>query len=109
MIIELLGVSVPEVKKQEYGRAFTSLVGPIQVQEGCLSCCVFQTWPNESQLQIEARWRSHEDLIRHLQSDVYKKLLLLVELGTGPPVIEFFTVVELRGLDLVEIARNSRH
>jgi len=52
-----------------------------------------------------ARWETHKDLVRHLQSDVYKKLLLLMELGTTPPVLEFFNVLEIRGLDLVEAAR----
>lgn len=56
-------------------------------------------------LQIEARWDNQEDLIRHLQSDIYKRLLLLIELSTAPPVLEFFTVVDFHGLDLVETAR----
>jgi hypothetical protein len=56
-------------------------------------------------LQIESRWDSEENLIRHLQSGTYKKLLLLMELSAVPPSLEFFTVLEFRGLDLVETAR----
>jgi len=52
-----------------------------------------------------ARWETQKDLIRHLQSDIYKRLLLLVELSAAPPVVEFFDVLEIRGLDLVEAAR----
>jgi hypothetical protein len=52
---------------------------------------------------MEARWDSQADLIRHLQSDIYKRLLLLIELSPAPPAFEFFTVVEVRGLDLVEM------
>ena len=55
---------------------------------------------------IEARWENEEGLIQHLQSDTYKKLLLLMELSASPPSLEFLTVVESRGLDLVESARS---
>lgn len=107
MIIELLSISVPHGKRQELSRALTSLVGPIQVQPGCLRCRLFQTLPTQDELQMEARWDNQENLIRHLQSDIYKRLLLLMELSAGPPSLEFFTVVETRGLDLVETARTS--
>ena len=105
MIIELMSISVPHGRKQELGKALASLVGPIQVQRGCLSCQLFQEWPAKDGLQMATRWSSREDLIRHLQSDIYKNILLLMELGATPPILEFFTVVEIRGLDLVEAAR----
>lgn len=107
MIIELMSISVPPGKGQELGKALTSLIGPIQVQPGCLSCRLFQEWPMQDGLQMEARWDGQENLIRHLQSDIYKRLLLLMELSAAPPILEFFTVLEVRGLDLVETARTS--
>ena len=105
MIIELVTISIPHAKKQEFGRALMSLVGPVQVQRGCLRCQLCEKWPAKDELQMETRWDSKEDLIAHLQSDIYKNLLLLMELSATAPVLEFLAVVELRGLDLVEAAR----
>lgn len=105
MIIEILGIFAAHGKLQELGKALASLVGPIQVQPGCLSCRLFTAWPNEDGLQMEARWDTQENLIRHLKSDIYKRLLLLMELSASPPTLEFLTVTEFRGLDLVEEAR----
>jgi quinol monooxygenase YgiN len=105
MIIEILGVSLADGQVQELGRAFASLVGPIRVQPGCLSCRLFQSWSNPEALQMETRWEGHDDLIRHLKSDLYKQLLLLMELSASPPVLEFLTVHEFRGLDLIQEAR----
>lgn len=105
MIIELLSITSPDRKGQELSRALVSLVGPIQVQAGCLSCHLGQMWSAPDTLQIEARWDSEENLIRHLRSQIFKQLLLLMELSAAPPVLEFFTVIEFRGLDLVEAAR----
>ena len=50
---------------------------------------VFQTWPHRDRLLIEARWESQEYLVRYLQSRIYKRLLLLAELGSAPPGVEF--------------------
>ena len=108
MIIEQMSISVSRGKRQELGEVFSSLVGPIQVQPGCLYCRLFQTWPGRDRLQMEARWESEEALMGHLQSHIYKKLLLLMELSSAPPGLEFFTVLEFRGLDLVETARRSQ-
>jgi quinol monooxygenase YgiN len=105
MVIELMNISVSQKKRQELGKALASLIGPIQVEPGCVSCHLMQSLPAQDELQIEARWESQEYLIRHLQSDIYKRLLLLMELSAAPPVLEFLTVVELRGLELVESAR----
>ena len=110
MVIELVGISVSPAKKQELGKALVWLKCALQVQPGCLSCRVFQIWPAQDFSDfwhIEARWDGQRNLIRHLQSDTYKRLLQLMELSAGPPVLEFLTVVELRGLDLVEAVRIS--
>jgi quinol monooxygenase YgiN len=106
MIIELMRISVPEGQKKEFTKAFESLVRPLQQQPGCLSCQLSQAWPKQNGLYIEARWESREYLIQYLRSQTYKRLLLLIELSAGPPIVEFFNVLEIRGLDLVEQVRS---
>jgi quinol monooxygenase YgiN len=110
MIIELVDISVSPAKRQELGKALVWLKGALQVQPGCLRCRVFQIWPAQDFAdfwQIEARWDGQQNLIRHIQSDTFKRLLQLMELSAAPPVLEFLAVAELRGLDLVEAARIS--
>lgn len=107
MIIELLRISVPRGQTEEFARAVVALLGPTEVQPGCLACRVFQSCPEQEALLVEARWESREYLVCYLRSQIYKRLLLLAELGAAPPTVEFFTVVEFRGLDLVESARSS--
>jgi hypothetical protein len=52
-------------------------------------------------------WETTGDLIHHLQTETYKQLLLLMELSPRAPIVEFYTVEEMRGLDLVESARDG--
>ena len=105
MIIELMRISISQAPEDRLGDALELLVGPIRVQPGCLECRLLKPLPTEERMYVLACWETQRDLIRHLQSDSYKRLLLLMELSAGPPVVEFFNVLEIRGLDLVEAAR----
>ena len=107
MIIERMRVSVPRGGKLQTGRALASLTRPTEVQPGCLGCRLFQNWHASNELLVEVDWESKEDLIRHLQSDSFKRILLFLELSPKPPVLEFYTVEEVRGLDLVQTAREA--
>jgi len=105
MIIEQLSICAPKGQRHAIGSALATLIGPTQVQSGCLKCRLLQGWQDPDELVVEANWATAEDLIRHLQSDTYKRLLLLMELSPVAPVIQFCTVQEISGLDLVQKAR----
>ncbi len=107
MIIERMSMSVSARQRQQMGRALASLAGPTHVQPGCLSCRLFRDWQHADKLLMEANWATAEDLVRHLRSRAYKQLLLLMELSSTPPVLQFYTVQEVRGLDLVQEVRDS--
>lgn len=106
MIIEQLSMSIPQGKRADVSRAISSQIGPIQVQPGCTSCRFYRNWINPEELMIETHWGNEEDLIRHLQSDIYKSFLQLMEVSLAPPVLKFYTIDEVRGLDLVKAARD---
>jgi len=106
MILERMSISAPGKLRHELGSALASLIEPTQVQPGCLSCRVSEDWQSSGELSVEAQWETIHDLTRHLQSDTYKSLLLLMELSPLAPRLVFYTVSETRGLDLVEEARN---
>ena len=108
MVIELVRIWVRSGKREELGKAMLSLIEPIQAQHGCLSCGLYEAWPMGDELQIGVRWERQENLIAHLQSESFKKVLLLAELSAAPPVLEFFAVAGSRGLDLVETARTPQ-
>lgn len=105
MIIEQMSIAVPSGQRQHMASALGSFVGPTQVQPGCLSCQLYQSWSDPDELRFESRWLEESDLIRYLKSSSYKQVLLLMELSSTPPRVEFFVVVEAHGLELVEAAR----
>jgi quinol monooxygenase YgiN len=107
MIIEGVGVVGSSIKHDELGRGLRSLLGPMRAEAGCISCRVFQDTTNPNSFRLEAYWRTEEDLTQHVRSDVYKKLLFLMEMGAEPPTIEFHEVVQTRGLEFIEVARQN--
>jgi len=95
-------------KCEELQRALAAWAGPTEVEPGCLNCRVLQESGDSQVFRYEARWRSREDLLRHIRSEHYKRLLMLMDLGTEPPLVEFHTVTETSGLDLIQRARHVR-
>jgi quinol monooxygenase YgiN len=107
MIIESVGVIAPSARDEELGRALLSLLGPMRVEAGCLDCRLFRDFTNPNAFQLEAYWNTEDDLTRHVQSAVYKKLLFLMEMGTEPPAVEFHEVYQTRGLEFIQTVRQA--
>jgi quinol monooxygenase YgiN len=106
LIIESVRIAVGQPKREQMRRALAAWAGPTEVEPGCLSCRILQEETDAHAFRYEAQWRTQEDLVRHLRSEHYKRLLSLIDLGCEPPLIEFHTVVETKGLELVENVRN---
>ena len=101
MVIAIVDIKSSSAKSAELRRALYSLSGPTKAEAGCKSCQMYQDVTDARVLHVETRWTTQGDLLRHIRSDTYKKFLLLMELGSEQPTIEFYTVSELRGLDLI--------
>jgi quinol monooxygenase YgiN len=54
---------------------------------------------------LEELWASNEDVQRHLRSDKYRKVLLVVEMAVEPPEIRFDTIDHSTGVESIEQAR----
>jgi quinol monooxygenase YgiN len=51
-------------------------------------------------------WRSEEELERHLRSDDYQKVLLVMEMSLKQPEIRFDTISSSTGFETIEKARS---
>jgi len=105
LIIESVRIVVTPAKREQLRRALAAWAGPTEVEPGCLSCRILQDGDNPQAFCYEAQWKSRDDLLRHVRSQHYKRLLLLMDLGSEPPLVEFHTVAETQGLDFIQSAR----
>jgi quinol monooxygenase YgiN len=105
LIIESVQIAVKPPKREELQRALLAWLGPTEVEPGCLGCRILLETSGSHSFWYEARWRTEKDLTRHVRSDHYKRLLSLMDMGDEPPRIEFHTVAETAGIDLVQRIR----
>jgi quinol monooxygenase YgiN len=105
LIIESVRIAAMPAKCEQLRRALAAWAGPTAVESGCLSCRVFEETRDPRAFYYQAQWKTQDDLLRHIRTEHYKRLLALMELGTAPPLVEFHTVSETRGLDLIECTR----
>jgi quinol monooxygenase YgiN len=107
LIIENVRIVAREAVREQLRRALTAWAGPTEVESGCMNCLILQEGNEPYSFYYVAQWKTPEALMRHLRSEHYKRLLALMDLGDEPPVVEFHTVTETKGLDLIQHARNA--
>lgn len=106
MIISIVDIKASSETREELRRGLSSLLGPTEAEAGCTGCQCFEKVPDSNGLRLESYWKTQSDLFRHIRSATYKKLLFLMELSAVPPTVQFFTVSEELGFDLIVAARN---
>ncbi len=104
MVIAGVSIRVLAEKSEELRRALCSLLGPTSAQAGCISCEVYRGTTDDS-LRLESRWKTQGDLVRHIRSETYRRLLFIMELSAEKPTVEFLTVVGQNSWELIQETR----
>lgn len=107
MIHSSIRIIIPSNKRVESQRVLMSLAERTRVESGCISCNIYQGIEDTNVIMIDQLWQSNEDLERHLRSDDYLKVLLIVDMALETPEIRFDTITSSTGFDTIEIARST--
>ena len=83
----------------------SGMVHQTSLEAGCILCRFYRDVQEENILMLEELWRTEDDLNRHLRSNAYHKLLLIMETATQPPEISFHTILGSTGIETIEKAR----
>jgi hypothetical protein len=59
-------------------------------------------------VMFEEKWMSDEDMQRHLRSESYHLVLLVMEMASRSPEIRFDIITDSGGVEIIEEARKSR-
>lgn len=109
MIHSTLRMALPAAKLTEAVRILGPMAERVRVDPSCLACHVYQDVQEDSVLMIEQVWKSEEDLERHLRSDEYRDVLLLMEMALAPPEVCFKVVSGSAGLEAIHRARGTQN
>ena len=84
-----------------------ALVERTRVSPGCLGCEMYQDLRDRHVLLLEEWWETQADLDRHLRSEAYGRVILVMEMATEKPLIKFCEISHSSGLEAVERARSG--
>ena len=96
---------IPLEKQSEALEILGSMIEQTQYEPGCLSCRLYRGVEDTLAIMLEELWLSEEDVQRHLRSDKYYKVLLVVEMAAEPPEIRFDTIAHSTGVESIEQVR----
>jgi quinol monooxygenase YgiN len=106
MNLSLLRIVPDAERRKDVLDILLSITGPTLAQPGCIRCEVSEGIHNDSILFIE-EWKTETDMVQHLGSSLYGRVLAAMEFSATPPEIFFFDRARSRGLELVEGVRST--
>ncbi|MGA8240194.1 MAG: antibiotic biosynthesis monooxygenase [Desulfobacterales bacterium] len=105
MVIATIKMLMSRQMRGEALKILRSIVEQSRVQPGCFSSCLYGDLDEENVIVIEEMWLDEEALNRHLRSEEYRHLLLVLEMAIRPPEIRFDTISSSTGIETIEKAR----
>jgi quinol monooxygenase YgiN len=79
----------------------------VQYEPGCISSRLYRGADEVRAIMIEEHWENNQDILHHLQSDTYRRVLLVMEMAEEPPDIRFDTIAHSGGVEVIENARKQ--
>jgi quinol monooxygenase YgiN len=106
MVHATIRMLIPPKRRGEVLDILSSLAERSRFEPGCISCRIYQDVEVEPVVMLDQLWMSEEDLERHMRSEDFRRVLLIVELSLEPPEIRFEEISRSRGVETIEKARN---
>ena len=106
MVNATIRMTIPAKRRAGVLEILSSLAERSRFEPGCIACRVYQDVEVEPVIVLEQLWESREDLDRHLRSEEFRKVLLVVEMSLEPPEIRFDEISSSTGFETIERARN---
>jgi quinol monooxygenase YgiN len=105
MIHSMVRMVLPSDRLSEAMEVLGPIAERTRTERGCLGCHLHQDVLEDNVLIFEESWASEADLERHLCSQDYRQLLLIMELAKVPPEVRFDTVSNSTGFETIQKAR----
>ena len=106
MVLATIKMLMSQQMRGEALKILRSIVEQCRIQPGCLSSCIYEDLDEENVIMIEEMWQDVEAMQRHLRSDEYLNLLLVLEMALRQPEIRFYTIASSTGIETIEKARS---
>ena len=102
-----LRVQVAPDRREEVIAILVSVVGPTEGQPGCLGCRILQNQEDTEQITFTEEWASEAQLKRHVQSDLFRRILTVMDLSSREPQFSLVTISKQLGLETIRKWREN--
>jgi quinol monooxygenase YgiN len=107
MIHSTLRIVTDAEKWKEAFAILRSMAERTKVESGCITCRIYRDALEEHSIMLEDIWKDEEGLYRHLRSDEYRNVLLVMDMAVEEPEIRFETISGTSGIEIIEKARRE--
>ena len=101
MILAVVEILASPDNRVEILRSMRAMVGPTLARQGCLACRVLVDAGEVDAMLLMQMWRSRDDLERYVRSELYLRVLAIMECSATCPEVGFHTIVATEGLDSI--------
>ncbi len=84
-----------------------SMTEQIRFEPGCIDCRLYRSIESPNAILFEQSWSREEDVLQHLRSDRYAKILLVLEMAMEPPEVRFDCIHRSHGMEFITFARGQ--
>ena len=105
MIHAMVRMVLPAERLSEVTGILCPMAERTRAERGCLGCHLYRDALEEAVLTLEDTWAGEADLERHLRSQEYRQLLLVMEMARVQPEVRFNRVSHSTGLETIQAAR----
>ena len=98
---------IPVDKHGEAIQILSGVQSQIRFEPSCISSGLYRSVDEDRAIMFEALWESGPDLLEYLKSDVFRRVLLVIEMSEEPPDIRFDTITSFGGIEVIEQARSQ--
>lgn len=98
---------IPLNKQSEALEILGMVCAQVQYEPSCISSRLYRGVDDVRAVMIEEFWESDQDILYHLQSDAYRRVLMVIEMAEEPPDIRFDTIAHSNGVEFIENVRKQ--
>jgi quinol monooxygenase YgiN len=100
-MIVTLRMTVRPGRRTDLAETIRGMLEPTRVERGCISYCLYEDIENKNTFALVEEWKTRDDLEKHVRTDNYRRLLALMDLLSEPPQLQFNTVSQTAGMELL--------
>jgi quinol monooxygenase YgiN len=102
MILATLRMNVRTERRSDFLETIRGMLEPARVERGCLSYRLYEDVEDRNTFFLVEEWKTQNDLERHIRTDNHRRLMVLMDLLSEQPELQFNTVSHTSGMDLIE-------